>query len=341
MRKKKPSPALPEATPAQPERDSGEPKRVPQFGDTVRVASNRADGKFPASVFKLPGHLILPVDWISEFKPEDVIWTRGKCALVRNGKKKRIETKPPEGDDEACAWTEEHYREEVHRFLTIDRDLKARLIARARRGKPGARALAAKATDLIDELFRLASNGNQTAASQLAELLRKSVIQLTELAKEKPELVRPIARKSWKWPVMKSRHPLLSDEHEDFLGCLNLGYDLPFHFDQSSHWRLDEFARIALALLMYLWGARKEQRGNFDYLSIGELADALPEFRKGPNAEKWWELAEAGLLHTYPKPNEIPELADLVRLKQGTPESKVREKIMERIKQRFINFAKP
>ena len=300
-----------------------------------------ARGKFLAWPFKLPSHSFLPVDWISQFEEEDVIWRRGKLALVRFGEGKRTETKPPEGEEAACAWTEERYREEARRFLTIDRDLQARLIARARRGKAGARPLAAKATDLIEELFTLAKTGNQTAASQLATLLRNSVIQLTELAKAKPELLRPIARKSWKWPVMKSRHPLLSDDHEDLLGCLNLGYDLPFHFDKSSHWRLDGFAKIALALLMYLWGTRKEQRGERDYRRVGELADALPEFRKGANAEKWWKLAEAAFLFTYPNPKKIPELVVLVvRLKRRTP-SVVREKIKERIKQRFDNFAKP
>jgi hypothetical protein len=294
----------------------------------------------PGSVFKLPGHSIALADWVSMFKPEDVIWTRGNCALVRSGEGRRLESNPPEGEEEVCAWTDERYREEANRFMTADLELQVKMIARARHGKKGAGLLAEKAADLVDCLFTLAEDGNQTAASRLAELLRKSVHRLTALAKSNAAVLRPVARKSWKWPVMKSRHPLLSDEHEEFLGNLNLGYDLPFHFDRSSHWRLDDKAQIALALLFYVWGARKEQRGACDYGLVGRFADKLPDFRKGLNAEKWWELAEAALLWTYPKPETIPELADLVSLKRRTP-SVVREKILERLKQRFINFAKP
>jgi hypothetical protein len=67
---------------------------------------------------------------------------------------------------------------------------------------------------------------------------------------------------------------------------------------RSSKWRFDEFGEIALELLIYVWGTRKENCGMFDYGQIGQVADALPEFRKGPNANKWWELAKAHLLFT-------------------------------------------
>src|SRR5262249_39813216 len=151
---------------------------------------------------------------------------------------------------------------------------------------------------------------------------------------------RRIARRNWRWPILKSRHPLISDDNETMLGVLNLGYDLPFYFDRSSKWKLDDFTEIALNLLGYVWHSRKENSGLYDCRRIGELADTLPEFRKGENADKWWELAKAHLLFSYPKPEAIPELADLVRLKRRSP-SVVRARILERIEQRFMNFARP
>lgn len=316
-----------------------QPRDTRDARDTRREAK-LAGGKLLGQAFRLPGHNILPLDYITQVKQENIIWKRGNSALFRMGKGTQSKTHPPEGDDAACSWSDEHYKMEANRYWLCDLELQARFIARARRGKSGAGALAFKAKNIFNELFELANGGNATAAKQLAEILRGAVIQLTELAKAKSDLIKPIARKSWKWPVMKSRHPLLSDEHERFLGSINLGYDLPFYFDRLSGWRFDGWSQIAVALLMYVWGARKEQRGEWDYMRYGELVDTLPDFRRGENAEKWWKAAEAALLSTYPNPETIPELTKLVRLTRRTP-SVVRQKIVERIQQRFLNFAKP
>jgi hypothetical protein len=297
--------------------------------------------KWPVVPFHLPGHSWVLEEWIVHFPAERVIRTVGKLALVRrHGGRQRMFPKPCEGEEAACAWSQERYQQEVQKFLIIDRDIEANLFARARRKKSGAQPLALKAQDLIEELFVSAREGNEEAASSLARLVQQSVIELTKLAKANPKLLQRTARRSWRWPVLKSRHPLLSDEYEAMLGELNLGYDLPFYFDSSSKWRFDDFGEIALDLLVFVWGTRKENCGMFDHGQIGQVADALPEFRKGPNANKWWELAKAHLLFTYPAPETIPELANLVKLKRRTP-SVVREKILERIKQRFINFARP
>ena len=247
---------------------------------------------------------------------------------------------PKDGEEAACAWSDERYQRETQEFLSIDRDIEASLFARAKRKKSGAQPMALKAEDLIEELFVAAKDGNEEAASSVARILQRGVNQLTDLAKSNPNVLQPAARRSWKWPVLKSRHPRISDDHEKMFGELNLGYDLPFYLDRWSKWRIDEFTEIALDLLGYVWHSRKENCGLFDYQRVGELADSLPEFRKGPNANKWWELAKAHLLFTYPKPETMTEFARLVRLRRRTP-SVVREKILERIKQRFMNFARP
>ena len=296
---------------------------------------------FRAVPFHLPNHTWVPVGWLVHFPPESVIQTFADLALVRRrGKRQRVFPEPKEGEDAVCAWAEERYQNQTQKFLTIDRDIEASLLARAKRKKSGAAPMALKAGDLIEELFAAAKQGNEEAASSVAEILLRGVSQLTELAKANPNLLRGAARRSLKWPVLKSRHPYISEEHEKLFGELNLGYDLPFYFDRSSHWKMDDFTEIALDLLGYVWRSRKENSGLYDYSRVGELADSLPEFRKGTNANKWWELAKAHLLFSYPKPEMIPELADLVRLKRRTP-SIVRARILERIEQRFMNFAHP
>lgn len=315
-----------------------EAKRVPNFGDTLQIRSARTDGKFAAMPFSLPGHFWILAEWLPDFKPEAVILTFENIALVRDGAKRSVHASPSKSEKATCAWSKERYRQEFGKFLTTDRDMLANLVGRARRNKSGVKPIAWKAEHLIDELFALAREGNQKAAAAVAELLRKWVSQLSQLAKSNLELLRPVARKSWKWPVMKSIHPLLSDE--DFLGSLALGRDLPFYFDDRSKWRFDDFTKIAFGILVYVWRARKENRGPFLYYRIGELADELPQFRKGPHADQWWRIAEAVFLFSYPNPEAIPELGGLIDMKKRTP-GRVRHKILERIKQHFLNFAKP
>jgi hypothetical protein len=272
-----------------------------------RAAKEIDEALFRATPFALPNHLWITADWIHKvkIKPEEIILRFDMAALVRKSNRAGILT--------------EEAKERI---------------------KPGPNRIAIEAEHLIDALLILANKDDQAAASSLVELLQRSVSRLTELVKNKPELLRRPARKSLKWPVMKSRHPLLSDNHEAILAELNLGYDLPFYFDNQSKWQFDEFGKIAASLLLRVWRARKENRGLFDYGLVGRYADALPEFRRGPDADKWWKLARAVLLTSYPKPEEISEFSDLVTLRRRT-RSRVREKILERIRQRFINFAKP
>jgi len=322
------------------EANVGRKRRYGQRKSKAKLArSEPTDGKFTASPFRIPGHLWVPTEWVSKFDPNDVVSKRKYRSLVRDRKgKPSYVAKPSIPEEELCRWTRERYRQEVQKFLTVDREMVANLAARAARKKSGVTPIAWKAENLINVLFQLVEDKNQEAASAVAELLQKGVGQLSQVAKNNPELLRPVAQKSWNWPVMKSTHPLLSDD--DFLGNLTLGRDAPFYFDNRSKWRFDDFTRIAFSLLIWVWKARKENRGRFVYYEIGELADELPQFRKGRNADQWWRLAKTIFLFSYPKPEAIPELESLIELKKRTP-SRVRYKILERIKQHFLNFAKP
>jgi hypothetical protein len=259
---------------------------------------------FPLLPFALPSHMWLPAKWES-VKPDKIIHRFRDVVLVRRTNRTgtfRI------GPALECA-------------------------------KAEPQRIALQAQDLINALFLLAEQGNQEAAFALVKLLAGSVSGLTQLGESKPALLQPVARKCWAWPMMKSRHPRLSDSDE-ILSKLNLGYDLPFWFDGTSKWQFDEWGTIAFHLLFYVWRARKENRHDlFNYGRIGKLADVLPCFSRA-TADKWWELALAIFRISYPNPEEISEFAELITLKRRTP-SRVREKILARIKQRFVNFAKP
>src|ERR1700739_4339386 len=134
---------------------------------------------FRAVPFCLEGHSWIPMDWLPHVQPDTVIRTFEDWALVRRlGKRSRMFPEPKQGAEAACAWSEERYQQETQKFLSIDREIEASLFPRAKQKKSGARPMALKARDLIDELFVAAREGNEEAASSVAGLLLGAVIQL-------------------------------------------------------------------------------------------------------------------------------------------------------------------
>ena len=105
-------------------------------------------------------------------------------------------------------------------------------------------------------VFDLALDADANAIGTLVRQTMEGCRVLRELTEAKPELLRPYARKSWAWPVLKSLHPHLSDDHEKILKTLQLGADTPLEIDASARWVNDPAHNIAFPLLNYLWAYR-------------------------------------------------------------------------------------
>lgn len=168
---------------------------------------------------------------------------------------------------------------------------------------------------------------------------------MNELARKHPRIFHCFSRKGfWKWPVMKSTYPEFGDDEDALFAGLQLGKDLPLRLDRKAQWARwvkDDAGKIAWHLLWYVWRARSENnRLGFDYGDFSKMADELPPLDKS-SAPKWWKVAKAALLHSYPKPLDVTELAALVkgRQKRRYP-SRLEEALFFKLEKRFLSFAR-
>ena len=260
-----------------------------------------------ANWFAIAGHEWFPADWRKDFKPEDIVRESpsGKSILVR--------LNWAEGEQPAVTKNPED-------SVGVGIDVRVGL----------------------DTLFFRATKGDKVAANRLAEILRTACSKFTKLCRQHPELFQRVARQSWRWPVMMSKHPFLCDDYKALLNDLKLGEDTPLELSACARWIWDDAADIAFGLLCYLWESRNENRKpHVDYGKFGQSVDRLPEF-SADSACEWWQVAQVVLLFSYPAPQNIPELAALVTApsKRRFP-STMKQEILDKLKARFAGFAPP
>jgi len=196
----------------------------------------------------------------------------------------------------------------------------------------------ANAETALGNLAMLARDGNGKALWLFAELVKKAVMGLNQIATGNPDAVAPFARQSDRWPMLRSTAPLLCDDDE-LLKQIRLGETAGIQLDKYSKWKPDFAAAIASELIKHIQFIRLE---NPYCLSKGEKVEFskyLPPFGKG-SALLWWKFAEKFLLATYPKPEEVAELDALVtaKSKRKFPSTR-RVAILEKIRARFLSFA--
>lgn len=300
----------------------------------------KARRKLPLPPFAIPGHEWIRPDFWPGLPPERIVRRQGNAVLVRYDGKP-VFPSPSETPAEIARWKPERVSEEIDRFFRGDRDATANLVQRAQDDQNVTRWLELKIDNLLERLFLLAEAGNATAATAIAKILRKYVGRLSALAESKPDLLQSTARRSWRWPVMKSRHPYLNDNHERLLKRLQLGEDTPLEIHESARWIMDAAGEIAFALLLHLDTAHaQKQRDVFDYGRIGRAMSELPPFSADCD-DGWWTIAEVVFLAAYPQPEDIPELAALIKApsKRRSP-GRIKAAILRLLKERFLAFAK-
>ena len=313
---------------------------------TAKKTHAQAGGKIqPLPPFVLSGYLWIPTWWKPEPKPSEVVHSIGNAVLVRDGGQwKEYFGKPSEDVKTICLWSRGRQEAEITRFFDSDRAPTANLFVRAKEGKSkgATQSLAWKAEALLRRLIQLSHEGNERAASCVAQITMTGCAELSRLAKENPKLLHPVARKCWKWPVAMSPHPLLTEDYKSICRSLKLGEDTPFEIDPSARWQLDEFGKMASALLIYLWRARSENRvPATDYGALGKVMDSLPQFGDD-SAPQWWEVAKKVLEIYCPDPVKIPELVALVKAptRKRSP-GRTRSYILRKLEERFVKFARP
>ncbi|MFZ2643544.1 MAG: hypothetical protein WA117_21310, partial [Verrucomicrobiia bacterium] len=305
-----------------------------------------AGGKIqPLPPFVLPGYLWMPTWWEPKPKPSEVFHSIGNAVLVRDGGQGEEYFSEPSEDVKAiCLWSRKRQEAEITRFFDSDRAPTANLFVRAKevKSKGATQSLAWKAEALLRRLIQLSHEGNERAASCVAQITMTGCAELSRLAKENPKLLHPVARKCWKWPVAMSPHPLLTEDYKSICRSLKLGEDTPFEIHRTARWKLDEFGKTAVALLVYLWRARSENRfPATDCGELGKVMDSLPPF-SNDSAPQWWEVAKKILELHCPDLVKIPELVALVKARtRNKSPGRTRSYILRKLRERFVGVARP
>ena len=194
-----------------------------------------------------------------------------------------------------------------------------------------------EARSTLGFLVELAKMGHPGAAEGLVSIVANGCAELSALSAADLPLFRSIARGRFKWPLMKSRFPSLSDP-ETLLTDLQLGEDLPLAMDPRAKGILDDAGEIALHLLFHVWHVHRWAPKLYSRDVRDELS-GLGKFNTD-SREQWWKVAKKCFLHSYPKPQEIPELNEMVTATTHRKSAgRIRRSILEMIKARFLSFA--
>jgi hypothetical protein len=171
---------------------------------------------------------------------------------------------------------------------------------------PEIRRLSRNAAKLATALHRLSGAGDKHAKSAL-------------------RLLRTYARKYRAEPAAKALK-LIEDEEI-----------LPIDLHPSARWKLDKAGIFALQLLLWLRHLQHKPSAEV----IGDRAAELPPFADH-TARDWWHLARICLIHIYPHPDRVAELAALAKAPSCKMSAVATSNYIQRkIRERFESFAPP
>jgi hypothetical protein len=189
------------------------------------------------------------------------------------------------------------------------------------------RSYSEKTHNYFWHLKRMASDGHAEALRSLATLAIEATEVVNKFAVEQPEIFIPVAREQVYWPFLKSLDKKLdqikSKAEAPMLKGMKLGEDLQ-RKPLASATRFgpkNPKTEVATRLLDYVRGLRRfamaianqnrlnrseparetEDEPTRETKDLFMQAGRLPEVVTGPGAaERWWKLAKAFLLESYP-----------------------------------------
>jgi hypothetical protein len=191
------------------------------------------------------------------------------------------------------------------------------------------------AQEALGLLAQRARNGDGNATWFFSSVAVEAAMGLSQMVRAKPKSFRPIARHYYQWPLMRSTHPLNSDS-DVLLRAIELSKG-PLRFDKSSKWKPGHAALIAIDLVNHIESIRQQDVTD----GKRKFSDFLPPFSTA-TVNQWWTLAKRFLLTSYPHPEAVPEIAQIVnaRSKKRRSSGRFKQEILDTIKARFNAIAK-
>ena len=129
-----------------------------------------------------------------------------------------------------------------------------------------------KAREALDQLFRQAQGiegrgryeaalsdvkpvegGDAAALEAYSRLVCEHVENLTSLVESHTKHLLPVSRKRFTWPILRSEHPLFSQDENEIFKMLQVGKGKGRYFDRFSKWKLS--GKIPLLVDELIWWA--------------------------------------------------------------------------------------
>src|ERR1035437_7936884 len=128
--------------------------------------------------------------------------------------------------------------------------------------------LCGEAEYLVELLKFKAKSGDSMSAQELAHIAIEAALALTDIAKTKPEILRPYSQRRNGWPVIKMKRQELTDEEKTLFDKLQIGAQSLIELDSATaKWKWDDAGRIANGLLFFIQRSRTDQL--FNYGQVG------------------------------------------------------------------------
>ncbi|MBP7827970.1 MAG: hypothetical protein KA236_15650 [Verrucomicrobia bacterium] len=201
-------------------------------------------------------------------------------------------------------------------------------------------------------LITTATEGNLTAAAELANISSCATRAVWQLSWQQPDLFRRVATRALDWPVMVSCKRNFYQSPYKLLELLQQGTESSVHLQPGSKWdRHDITGKVAWSLWEYVrdcrdlaLAAKAASSWNIKLDNFLDSAGKLPEF-SAESVKQWWALAKVALEETYPDSAANAILKSVGRLKRSDaagrrlPPSELRRAINRDLQGRFDSFA--
>jgi hypothetical protein len=201
------------------------------------------------------------------------------------------------------------------------------------------------AIEPVARLLAAAMGGDTLPLRAAVVAINNMVGMLNDFLTLYPETSRKVGRIVDRWPILCSRHPRLAHDANRIMAQVDLGKDFEFLASDGARWDpRDRFTSVARDLYRHIETVR-DHPGPLGFLPYAQAAFALPPIPNNPAAkghndavQQWWNVAKEAFLFTYPAPEEVECLNDLINGKARQSPGRIGARILGRLEARFLSL---
>jgi hypothetical protein len=196
----------------------------------------------------------------------------------------------------------------------------------------------------VAHLLAAAMTGDSEPLRAAVAALNHMLEMLSDFVILYPEASRKVGRIVDQWPILCSPHRRLAHDATNIMAQVDLGRDFEFVVTKGARWdSREQFTSVARDLCRHIETVRDNPA--LAFLPYAQAAVALPPIPHDPAAiaesgaaQKWWNVAKEAFLFTYPEPEEVECLNNLIKGKARQSPGRIGARILGRLEARFLSL---